>query len=179
MAPLVMAHDPAFFLPKCAVIRCSSFAAISIVCLLRRTTRCPDVSDHAIALFSWCAPMTTERLDNLRGRVFGCNSLSSNSGMNLPRLALARIAGARAFFSSVVVTGAHVTSLQYLADRTIDVCSIDSVTWGLFEKFSPVAAEQYRILDETVSSPCPPFVTSIDRTASEAAALARRCTDHA
>ena len=123
------------------------------------------------AFFMVRADDPAERLDNLRGRVFGCNRLSSNSGMNLPRLALARIAGGRAFFSSVVVTGAHVTSLQYLADRTIDVCSIDSVTWGLFEKFSPVAAEQYRILDETVSSPCPPFVTSIDRTASEVAAL--------
>jgi ABC-type phosphate/phosphonate transport system substrate-binding protein len=112
-----------------------------------------------------------ECLGDLRGRVFGCNSLSSNSGMNLPRLSLAGIANGNPFFSSVVMTGAHVKSLQYLAEKTVDVCSIDSVTWGFFEKFCPVAAERYRILDETVSSPCPPFVTSIDRTASEVTAL--------
>jgi ABC-type phosphate/phosphonate transport system substrate-binding protein len=112
-----------------------------------------------------------ECLDDLRGRVFGSNSLSSNTGMNLPRLSLARIAGGKRFFYSVVITGAHVTSLQYLAKRAIDVCSIDNVTWGLFRKFYPVAAEQYRILDQTASSPCPPFVTSIDRTESEVKAL--------
>jgi ABC-type phosphate/phosphonate transport system substrate-binding protein len=123
------------------------------------------------AFFMVRADDPAECLDDLRGRVFGCNSLLSNSGMNLPRLSLARIAGGKSFFSSVVITGAHVTSLQYLAERTIDVCSIDNVTWGFFRKFGPVAAEQYRILDETVSSPCLPFVTSIDRTASEVMAL--------
>ena len=129
------------------------------------------VGPHHRAFFMVRADDPAERLDNLRGRVFGCNSLSSNSGMNLPRLALARIADSKPFFSSVVVTGAHVTSLQRLAEGTIDVCSIDSVTWGFFEKLRPVAAKQYRILDETVSSPCPPFVTSIDTTASEVSAL--------
>ena len=34
-----------------------------------------------------------ERLDDLRGRIFGCNSLLSNSGRNLPRLSLARTVG--------------------------------------------------------------------------------------
>ena len=48
------------------------------------------------------------RLEDLRGRVFGCNSLLSNSGMNLSRLSLARIAGGKPFFSSVVMTGGHV-----------------------------------------------------------------------
>jgi ABC-type phosphate/phosphonate transport system substrate-binding protein len=123
------------------------------------------------AFFMVRADDRSQRLGDLRGRVFGCNSLSSNSGMNLPRLSLARIAAGKPFFSSVVTTGAHVTSLQYLAEGTIDVCPIDSVTWGFFEKFRPIAAEQYRILDETVPSPCLPFVTSIGTTASEAAAL--------
>jgi ABC-type phosphate/phosphonate transport system substrate-binding protein len=113
-----------------------------------------------------------ERLEDLRGRIFGCNSLSSNSGMNLPRLSLARIAGGRPFFSSVVITGGHVASLERLADRSIDVCSIDNVTWGFFSKFRPLAAESYRILDETVPSPSLPFVTSVNTTESDAAALA-------
>jgi ABC-type phosphate/phosphonate transport system substrate-binding protein len=113
-----------------------------------------------------------KRLEDLRGRIFGCNSLLSNSGMNLPRLSLARIAGGKPFFSSVVMTGGHVASLERLGDRSIDVCSVDSVTWGFFRKFRPVAAERYRILDETVTSPSLPFVTSVNTTASDAVAIA-------
>jgi len=129
------------------------------------------VGYHHRAFFMVRADDPAECLEDLRGRVFGCNSLLSNSGMNLPRLSLARIAGGKSVFSSVVMTDAHVTSLERLAEKSIDVCSIDSVTWGFFKKFRPAAAEQYRILDETASSPCLPFVTSVDTTESDVAAL--------
>jgi ABC-type phosphate/phosphonate transport system substrate-binding protein len=92
--------------------------------------------------------------------------------MNLPRLSLARIAGGEPFFSSVVMTGGHVGSLERLGDRSIDVCSVDNVTWGFFRKFRPVVAQRYRILDETVTSPSLPFVTSVNTTASDATAMA-------
>jgi ABC-type phosphate/phosphonate transport system substrate-binding protein len=107
-------------------------------------------------------------LEDLRGRIFGCNSLLSNSGMNLPRLSLARIAGGKPFLSSVVMTGGHIASLDRLLDRTIDVCSIDNVTWGFFRKFRPDSAARFRILDETVSSPSLPFVTSATTSEAEA-----------
>jgi ABC-type phosphate/phosphonate transport system substrate-binding protein len=124
------------------------------------------------AFFMVRADDPAERLESLRGRIFGCNSLLSNSGMNLPRLSLARIAGGVPFFSSVVMTGAHVKSLECLDQGSIDICSIDNVTWGFFKKFRPSAAERYRILDETVSSPSLPFVTSMNTTDSDAFALA-------
>lgn len=124
------------------------------------------------AFFMVRAGDPAKRLEDLRRRIFGCNSLLSNSGMNLPRLALARIAGGAPFFSSIVLTGAHVTSLELLDQGSIDVCSIDNVTWGFFKRFRPRAAERYRILDETVSSPSLPFVTSINTTESDATAVA-------
>jgi ABC-type phosphate/phosphonate transport system substrate-binding protein len=111
-------------------------------------------------------------LEDMRGRIFGCNSLSSNSGMNLPRLSLARIAGGRPFFSSVVVTGGHVASLERLDEGSTDLCSIDNVTFGLFKKFRPVASKRYRILEETVSSPSLPYVTAATTSESDAAAIA-------
>src|SRR6202046_836535 len=113
-----------------------------------------------------------ERLEDLRGRTFGCNSLLSNSGMNLPRLSLARIAGGKPFFSSVVMTGGDVASLERLGDYSIDVCSIDNVTWGFFSKVRPIAAKRYRILDKTLTSPSLPFVTSANTTKADAAAIA-------
>src|SRR6202161_2965641 len=128
------------------------------------------VSPHR-AFFLVRASDPAERLEDLRGRTFGCNSLLSNSGMNLPRLALARIAGGKPFFSSVVMTGGHVASLERLDDGRIDICSIDNVTWGFFGKFRPVAAKRYRILDETPSSPSLPFVTSVHTTESDAVAI--------
>ena len=113
-----------------------------------------------------------ECLEAMRGRIFGCNSLLSNSGMNLPRLSLARIAGGRPFFSSVVMTGGHVASLERLDGRSIDICSIDNVTWAFFKTLRPVMAKRYRILDETVPSPSLPFVTSVNTSESDAAAIA-------
>jgi ABC-type phosphate/phosphonate transport system substrate-binding protein len=92
--------------------------------------------------------------------------------MNLPRLSLARIAGRKSFFSSLVMTGGHVASLERLDESGIDICSIDNVTWGFFKKFRPAAAERYRILAETVSSPSLPFVTSVNTTQSDAVAIA-------
>jgi ABC-type phosphate/phosphonate transport system substrate-binding protein len=124
------------------------------------------------AFFMVRANDPAQRLEDFRGHIFGCNSLLSNSGMNLPRLSLARIAGGGSFFSSVVMTGAHVTSLERLYEGSIDICSVDNVTWGFFKKFRPLAAARYRILDETVSSPSLPFVTSANTTESDAIALA-------
>src|SRR6516164_3694688 len=45
-----------------------------------------------------------ERLEDLRGCRFAYNSRHSNSGMNLPRRAIADIAGGRPFFGAIVET---------------------------------------------------------------------------
>jgi ABC-type phosphate/phosphonate transport system substrate-binding protein len=122
------------------------------------------------AFFMVRAGDPAQRLEDLRGRVFGCNSRLSNSGMNLPRLALARIAEGKPFFQKVVMTGGHLASLDHLHRATIDVCAIDCVTWGLVQKFRPGQAVRYRILGQTAPSPSLPFVTSIT---TDAAAIAR------
>jgi ABC-type phosphate/phosphonate transport system substrate-binding protein len=110
-------------------------------------------------------------LEDFRGRVFGCNSLLSNSGMNLPRLSLARIASGKPFFASVVMTGGHIPSLDKLRDGSIDLCSIDNVTWGFFKKNRPAAAAAFRVLAETIDSPSLPFVTSSTTSASDASLI--------
>lgn len=100
------------------------------------------------------------RLEDMRGCVFGCNSRLSNTGMNLPRLTLARIAEGRPFFRSVVMTGGHLASLDHLRRETIDLCAVDCVTWGLFQRFRPADAMHYRVLAQTAPSPSLPYVTS-------------------
>jgi ABC-type phosphate/phosphonate transport system substrate-binding protein len=121
------------------------------------------------AFFMVRARDAAERLEDLRGCVFGCNSKLSNTGMNLPRLALARVAGGRPFFRKVVMTGGHLASLDHLRKETIDLCAVDCVTWGLFQKFRPADAAHYRILAQTAPSPSLPYVTS---STTEALAVA-------
>jgi ABC-type phosphate/phosphonate transport system substrate-binding protein len=123
------------------------------------------------AFFVVRAEDSAERLEDLRGRAFGCNSRLSNTGMNLPRLALSRIAEGRPFFRSVVMTGGHLASLDHLDKEAIDACSIDCVTWGLFRKFRPADATRYRILGRTTSSPSLPYVTSTATDPQMVAAL--------
>jgi ABC-type phosphate/phosphonate transport system substrate-binding protein len=110
-------------------------------------------------------------LAHMQGRVFGCNGLLSNTGMNLPRLALARIAGRQRFFSRVVMTGGHVASLEHLRAGAIDLCSIDAVTWGFVGRHRPIFAAGFRVLAQTDSSPSLPFVTSARSSDTEATAL--------
>jgi ABC-type phosphate/phosphonate transport system substrate-binding protein len=116
------------------------------------------------------------RLEDMRGRVFGCNSRLSNTGMNLPRLTLARIAEGGPFFRRVVMTGGHLASLDHLRRETIDLCAVDCVTWGLFGKFRPADAMHYRILAQTGPSPSLPYVTSI-ATDGQAVAMLRDSLD--
>ena len=107
----------------------------------------------------------------MRGRVFGCNSVHSNSGMNLPRLSLARIAGGAPFFARVAWTGGHLASLHALLAGDIDLCSVDCVTWGLARRHAPELTDGLRVLAWTEPSPCLPFVTSAATSPAEADAL--------
>jgi ABC-type phosphate/phosphonate transport system substrate-binding protein len=123
------------------------------------------------AFFMVRAKDPAEQLEDLRGRVFGCNSRLSNTGMNLPRLVLAMIAEGRPFFRKVVMTGGHLASLDHLHRETIDLCAVDCVTWGLFRKFRPSEATHYRILAQTPPSPSLPYVTSTTTDARTTAVL--------
>jgi ABC-type phosphate/phosphonate transport system substrate-binding protein len=102
-----------------------------------------------------------QSLADLKGSVFLLNSPVSNSGMNLPRRALAEIAGGKPFFGKVIETGGHPASLERLLRGEGDAASIDCVTFAFWRKYRPEAAARVRILAETPPSPSIPFVTSV------------------
>jgi hypothetical protein len=58
-------------------------------------------------LFVVPAESKARDLRDLRGSTFLLNHRHSNSGMNLPRRALAEIAGGRPLFAKVIETGSH------------------------------------------------------------------------
>jgi ABC-type phosphate/phosphonate transport system substrate-binding protein len=81
--------------------------------------------------------------------------------MNLPRRALAEIAGGKPFFRRVIETGGHLASLNRLLRGDGDVASVDCVTYAFWRHYRPQAAAGVRVIGETPPSPSIPFVTSI------------------
>ena len=113
------------------------------------------------------------KLEDLRGGVFAVNSWHSNSGMNLPRALLARYAGGKPFFRSVIETGGHPPSMERVVAGEADAASIDCVTFAFFQDYRPSAVASLRILAETPPSPAIPFVTSRKTAPNHVAALRR------
>ena len=99
-------------------------------------------------------------IENLRGSKFALNNWHSNSGMNLPRVMLARRGIIAPFFGSVIETGSHTESIGQVAAGALDAASIDCVTYGFFSDYRPEKISDLRVLGETPESPAIPFVTS-------------------
>jgi ABC-type phosphate/phosphonate transport system substrate-binding protein len=112
-----------------------------------------------------------EKPEDLKGATFALNSLHSNSGMNLPRLLFARLAGGKPFFRSVVETGSHPNSIARVASGELDAASIDCLTYVFFQDHRPAVVEALRVIGQTPDSPAIPFVTSIATAAEDAARL--------
>jgi ABC-type phosphate/phosphonate transport system substrate-binding protein len=103
---------------------------------------------------------TATSLEDLRGRRCAFNSVDSQSGYNVLRLAVARIAQADTFFSEVVETGGHLASLTAVVQGRADVAAIDCVGFASMRKYRPELTQRVRVLFFTDSAPGLPFITS-------------------
>jgi ABC-type phosphate/phosphonate transport system substrate-binding protein len=101
-----------------------------------------------------------DELKDLRGRRCAINESYSNSGMNLLRGKISRISNGAIFFSSVITTESHLTSLKSVVENLADVASIDCVTWAHVKRYYPELYEALRVIDWTEESPGLPFVTA-------------------
>jgi ABC-type phosphate/phosphonate transport system substrate-binding protein len=110
-------------------------------------------------------------VEALRGARAAVNGLDSNSGMNLLRALIAPLARGGRFFGEVVVTGAHVASLEAVAGGRAEVAAIDCVSLAHLGRGRPDLAAAVRVLAETPAAPGLPLVTRRDAPAEEVAAL--------
>lgn len=101
-------------------------------------------------------------LADLRGSRFLLNSHHSNSGMNLPRRALAGLGARAPFFAAVTDTGSQPMNLERIARNEADVTAVDCVTHAFFARHRPALAARLRVLAPTLPSPTLPFVTAVD-----------------
>jgi ABC-type phosphate/phosphonate transport system substrate-binding protein len=100
------------------------------------------------------------RLADLKGCRFVFNSRHSNSGMNLPRRAIADIARDAPFFGSIAETHSQPGNIERIARGEADATCVDCVTYAFFRRHRPQLGELTRILGVTLSTPSIPFVTS-------------------
>jgi ABC-type phosphate/phosphonate transport system substrate-binding protein len=101
-----------------------------------------------------------EKLSDLRGCNFVFGGPNSNSGMNLPRRAVAEIAGGSPFFKSAVEADSQGANLELVARGGADATCVDTVTLAFVERHRPQVAASLRILAPTPRSTSIPFVTS-------------------
>lgn len=111
---------------------------------------------------------------------FAYNDALSQSGWGAP---LAHITAMGLRFHTTLRTGAHVDSMNAIADMRADLACIDAVTWRMLEQWEPRARE-LTVIGRTRASPGQMFVTgkSFDPTpirAALTAAIADLSTDHA
>lgn len=116
---------------------------------------------------------TAMRMEDLRGKRFALNSHHSNSGMNLPRLMLARMGVKAPFFGEVIETGSHGASIRLVSENGADCASIDCLTYAFLLDYQPEVVAGLRLLAQTPPSPSIPFVTSAQTDPEVVAALKR------
>ena len=106
------------------------------------------------------------QLADLRGCNFVYNSRHSNSGMNLPRRAIAEIAPGARFFGTIAETHSQPGNIERVARREADATCVDSVTYAFFCRHRPQLGDMTRVLAATPPSPSIPFVTSVETPAA-------------
>jgi ABC-type phosphate/phosphonate transport system substrate-binding protein len=108
-------------------------------------------------------------LDTHGGRC-AINARDSNTGMNLLRAEIAPLAKGKPFFSSILITGAHIASAQALIEDAADLAAIDCVTWAHLRRHRPGLTKGLRVLAWSSRTPGLPLIAAPDlpRTAYRA-----------
>ena len=101
-----------------------------------------------------------QELADFRGARAVINARDSNTGMNLFRAMIAPLAGGKAFFGEVEISGSHAASLDAVAAKRADLAAIDCVSLGLIERGRPELADKVRVVARSPMSPGLPFIIS-------------------
>jgi len=99
-------------------------------------------------------------LAEFRGATAALNAYDSNTGINLFRAAIARVADGAHFFRGVVVTGSHERSVEAVAEGRADLASVDCVSFALLSRGRPDLIERVTIVAESALTPGLPFIAS-------------------
>ena len=99
-------------------------------------------------------------LNDFSGSTATFNNRYSNSGMNVFRYEVSRIANGTPFFRQTLMSGSHLASIHNLVQGHADIAVIDAVTWHFARQQNSSGIPGTRIIGQTVSTPGLPFVQS-------------------
>jgi phosphonate transport system substrate-binding protein len=95
---------------------------------------------------------------DLRGASWAYNEPNSHSGYHCVRWFLAQQKLDGRFFSRLIESGAHATSLDMILRGEADASAIDATVLEMRLAFEPVLRERIRIIEAIGPSPIPPYV---------------------
>ena len=95
---------------------------------------------------------------DLRNASWAYNEPHSHSGYHTVRFHLAQIDERSNYFGTVLESGAHQTTLQWLVDRQIDASAVDSTVLELAYERDPTLHQHLRVIGTLGPSPIPPWV---------------------
>jgi phosphonate transport system substrate-binding protein len=101
-----------------------------------------------------------ETFEHLRGAVWAYNEPRSHSGFNTVRAYLGARGETEGFFTEVVESGAHSTSLEWILNGGVDAAAIDSTVLDWLVAQRPHLQNEIRVLASLGPSPFPPGVIS-------------------
>lgn len=104
---------------------------------------------------------------NHHGLKLAVNSCESYSGYECLESLVPEHIPMSEFFSERIVTGSHRASLHKVAKGTADIAAIDSVAWGLAERYEPRLVSDVKVITKTRLTPGCPLITSKTHSARE------------
>lgn len=119
---------------------------------------CVDHQYQSLILCRDDSPL--EHLSDFKGTRAAVNDLASQSGYSAFRHVIAPLAGAKSFFSSVMVSGGHRHSMAALQTNEVDICSVDPVSYALACRYVPTLVDKLRVVSKTEFAPTLPYVCS-------------------
>jgi len=110
-----------------------------------------------------------ETLQDFKNKTVAINGYNSNSGMNVLRHDVARIAGGKSFFNEVVVSGGHLASIEMISNQNAELAAIDTVTYALLAQEKLFHPGDLKIIGQSAFTSPLPFIarkeTALDRQA--------------
>ena len=99
-----------------------------------------------------------QKFEDLRGATWAYNEVGSQSGYHIVRYKLTQLGVDGDFFSKIVASGAHLSSLQMVLDGVVDSAAIDSTVLEMALREDPTLADRIRLIEALGPSPIPPWV---------------------
>lgn len=99
-----------------------------------------------------------QTFDELNGRTFAYNESMSYSGYRIVEWHLKQLGYGWEFFGAQVCSGAHVSSIEMIANKQADVAAVDSQSLGAAFRLDATLAQRVRVVEMLGPSPHPPVV---------------------